>query len=119
MSRWPKAWWRDKRVSGQPCVKMLRKSQPELDPMAPGSEAEVCSVELGRLGHHQLRLPHAHPWMSDMIAPSLCSLICEMVMITVLILYGLLRGSIEVLGESGTELDLKKHSSFTEAERLS
>ena len=97
---------------------MLRKSQPDLDPMAPGSEAEVCSVELGRLGHHQLRLPHAHPWMSDMIAPSLCSLICEMVMITVLILYGLLRGSIEVLGESGTERDLKKHSSFTEAERL-
>lgn len=67
----------------------------------------MCSVELGRLGHNQLHLPHAHPWVSDMTALSLCSLICEMAMITVPVLYGLLQGSIEVLGESGTERDLK------------
>ena len=64
-------------------------------------------MELGRLGHNQLHLPHAHPWVSDMTALSLCSLICEMAMITVPVLYGLLQGSIEVLGESGTERDLK------------
>ena len=78
----------------------------------------MCSVELGRLGHNQLHLPHAHPRVSDMTALSLCSLTCEMAMITVPILYGLLRASTEVLGESGTERDLKKHGNFTEAERL-
>ena len=78
----------------------------------------MCSVELGRLGHNQLHLAQAHPRASDTTALSLCSLTCEMAMITVPILYGLLRGSIEVLGESGTERDLKKHGNFTEAERL-